>query len=69
MSDGAVLTGKRVAMLVEDEFEDRELTGPLGGAALAGVTVTIVGRLPARSSTENAARQWSPPISPPAQRA
>ena len=23
------LSGKRVAMLVEDEFEDRELTGPL----------------------------------------
>ncbi len=28
MSDAA-LSGKRVAMLVEDEFEDRELAGPL----------------------------------------
>jgi protease I len=43
MSDGAPLTGKRVAMLVEDEFEDRELTGPLEALRAAGVTVTIVG--------------------------
>ena len=43
MSDGAVLTGKRVAMLVEDEFEDRELTGPLETLRAAGATVTIVG--------------------------
>jgi len=28
MTDPAVLAGKRVAMLVEEEFEDRELTGP-----------------------------------------
>jgi protease I len=43
MSDSAVLTGKRVAMLVEDEFEDRELTGPLEALRAAGATVTIVG--------------------------
>src|SRR3954468_13223523 len=43
MGDGAVLTGKRVAMLVEDEFEDRELTGPLEALRAAGVTVTIIG--------------------------
>ena len=43
MSDGAVLTGKRVAMLVEDEFEDRELTGPLEALRAAGATVTIIG--------------------------
>jgi protease I len=43
MSDGAVLTGKRVALLVEDEFEDRELTGPLDALRAAGATVTIVG--------------------------
>jgi len=42
MSDG-VLTGKRVAMLVEDEFEDRELTGPLEALRAAGATVTLVG--------------------------
>ena len=43
MSDGALLAGKRVAMLVEDEFEDRELTGPLEALRAAGATVTIVG--------------------------
>jgi protease I len=39
----AVLSGKRVAILVEDEFEDRELTGPLEALRDAGATVTIVG--------------------------
>src|SRR4051795_8924024 len=43
MGDGAVLTGKRVAMLVEDEFEDRELTGPLEALRAVGVQVTIIG--------------------------
>ncbi|MGH9144806.1 MAG: DJ-1/PfpI family protein, partial [Vicinamibacterales bacterium] len=43
MSDGALLAGKRVAMLVEDEFEDRELTGPLEALRASGATVTIVG--------------------------
>ena len=43
MSDGAVLAGKRVAMLVEEEFEDRELTGPLEMLRAAGAFVTIVG--------------------------
>jgi deglycase len=43
MSDSAVLSGKRVAILVEDEFEDRELTGPRDALAAAGATVTIVG--------------------------
>jgi len=42
MAEG-VLTGKRVAMLVEDEFEDRELTGPLEALREAGATVTVVG--------------------------
>ena len=42
MSDG-VLVGARVAMLVEDEFEDRELTGPLDALRAAGAAVTIVG--------------------------
>src|SRR3977135_651054 len=37
------LTGKRVAMLVEDEFEDRELTGPLEALRNAGATVTLIG--------------------------
>src|SRR5437773_2130869 len=39
----AVLSGKRVAMLVEAEFEDRELTGPLDALRAAGASVTIVG--------------------------
>jgi deglycase len=43
MSDEGLLRGKRVAMLVEDEFEDRELTGPLEALRAAGATVTIVG--------------------------
>ena len=34
MADLALLAGKRVAILVEDEFEDRELTGPLDARAL-----------------------------------
>jgi protease I len=43
MSDETVRSAKRVAMLVEDEFEDRELTGPLETLRAAGVIVTIVG--------------------------
>jgi protease I len=39
----ATAAGKRVAMLVEDEFEDRELTGPLEALRAAGVEVTVVG--------------------------
>jgi deglycase len=37
------LSGKRVAMLVDEGFEDRELTGPLDALRAAGATVTIVG--------------------------
>src|SRR6188508_2334514 len=40
MSD---LSGRRVAMLVEDEFEDLELTGPLEALRAAGAVVTIIG--------------------------
>ncbi len=43
MGDSAPLAGKRVAILVEDEFEDRELTGPLEALRAAGADVTIVG--------------------------
>lgn len=42
MSDRAA-SGKRVAMLVENGFEDRELTGPLEALRAAGVIVTVVG--------------------------
>jgi len=37
------LAGKRVAVLVEEEFEDRELTGPVAALRDAGATVVIVG--------------------------
>jgi len=43
MTNHATLSGKRVAMLVEDEFEDRELTGPLEALRAAGVAVSLVG--------------------------
>ena len=42
---GSVLAGKKIAMLVEDEFEDLELTGPLDALRSAGATVTIIGPL------------------------
>src|SRR6202045_329638 len=45
MIASAALAGKRIAMLVEDEFEDRELTGPLDALRAAGAAVTIVGPL------------------------
>jgi len=37
------LAGKRIAILVEDGFEDRELTGPRDALVAAGAAVTIVG--------------------------
>src|SRR5438132_10455920 len=37
------LSGKRIAILVEEGFEDRELTGPRDALVAAGATVTIVG--------------------------
>src|SRR5688500_17942532 len=37
------LSGKRVAILVEDEFEDLELTGPLDALRAAGAVVVLVG--------------------------
>ena len=43
MENQALLSGKRVAMLIEDDFEDRELTGPLEALRGAGATVTLIG--------------------------
>src|SRR5438094_984147 len=43
MAEPRVLDGKRVAILVEDGFEDRELTGPRDALEAAGAAVTIVG--------------------------
>jgi protease I len=38
-----VLSGKRIVILVEEGFEDRELTGPLEALRTAGATVSVVG--------------------------
>ena len=43
MTDRSLLSSKRVALLIEDEYEDRELTGPLETLRSAGVTVVVVG--------------------------
>jgi protease I len=43
MTDDTALSGKRIALLVEDGFEDYELTGPLDALRSAGARVTIVG--------------------------
>src|SRR5437763_14389499 len=43
MPDPAALAGRRIALLVENDFEDVELTGPRDALAAAGATVVIVG--------------------------
>ena len=43
MSDAGTLSGKRVAILVEQEFEDSELSGPRDALLAAGATVVMVG--------------------------
>ena len=43
MSDSAALSGRRIAILVENDFEDSELTGPRDALTAAGATVVIVG--------------------------
>src|SRR5438876_3163105 len=43
MVEPALLSGKRIAILVEDGFEDVELTGPLEALRSAGANVAIVG--------------------------
>ena len=43
MSDSAALAGRRIALFVENDFEDSELTGPLEALRAAGATVVIVG--------------------------
>ena len=40
---GSASSGKRVAILVENEFDDRELMIPFETLQNAGVVVTIVG--------------------------
>ena len=43
MPDPAVLAGHRIAILVENDFEDSELTGPRDALRAAGATVVLVG--------------------------
>ena len=43
MSDSAALAGRRIALLVEQEFEDSELTGPRDALRAAGATVVLIG--------------------------
>ena len=43
MSDQGALAGRRIAILVENDFEDSELTGPRDALKDAGATVVIVG--------------------------
>ena len=43
MAESSSLSGKRIAILVEDEYEDRELTGPLEALRAAGAAVSLVG--------------------------
>jgi protease I len=43
MTEATPLSGKRIAVLVEDGFEDYELTGPLEALRSAGASVTLVG--------------------------
>ena len=50
-----MLSGKRVAMLVEDEFDDRELVGAREALENAGATVTLVG--PAAGATYRGKRE------------
>jgi deglycase len=43
MAEAGPLSGKRIAMLVEQEFEDTELSGPRDALAAAGATVVVIG--------------------------
>jgi protease I len=42
------ITGKRIAILVEEGYEDSELTGPLAGLLAAGAVVSLVAPYAAR---------------------
>src|SRR5260221_7168002 len=43
MAVSAVLAGKRIVLVVEQDFEDSELTGPRDALRSAGATVVVVG--------------------------
>jgi protease I len=48
MTDDHPLRGRRVAILVEDHYEDAELTSPLQALTRAGALVTVVGPMAGR---------------------
>ena len=43
MSDSAALAGRRIALFIENDFEDSELTGPRDALRAAGATVVVIG--------------------------
>jgi deglycase len=51
MAEPASQAGKRVAILVEDEFEDDEVTGPAGALRSAGLEVVLVAPVAGRAYT------------------
>ena len=50
-------SAKRVAMLIEDEFEDGEVTGPVDALRAAGLDVVLVGPIAGRAYTGKRGRQ------------
>jgi deglycase len=56
MSD-TVKSAKRVAMLIEDEFEDGEVTGPVDALRAAGLDVVLVGPIAGRAYTGKRGQQ------------
>jgi protease I len=53
----AVKSAKRVAMLIEDEFEDGEVTGPVDALRAAGLDVVFVGPIAGRAYTGKRGQQ------------
>jgi protease I len=51
MTDGATDRRKRVAILVEDEFEDTEVSGPAEALRAAGTEVVVIGPFAGREYT------------------
>ena len=43
MSDSAARAGRRIALFIENDFEDSELTGPRDALRAAGATVVVIG--------------------------
>ena len=63
MTEPAAGTGKRVAILVEDEFEDDEVTGPAEALRSAGLEVVLVGPIAGRAYTGRGGAQVTAELS------